>query len=41
MIELEDHGNVDAVVLAYRRDGELYELASVEPPVRASLEPVE
>jgi hypothetical protein len=38
MIQLEDHGNVDAVVLAYRRDGELFELAEVEPPVSACIE---
>ena len=30
--------DIEEVVIAFRKDGELYELASIEPPVEARIE---
>lgn len=37
-LELSDESERFEVVLAYRLDGELYELAAMEPPLLATLE---
>lgn len=34
-LEIED--GVDEVILAYRKDGELYELATLEPPAKGTI----
>ncbi|MRW97010.1 MULTISPECIES: hypothetical protein [Haloferax] len=36
-IELGEESGVEEVVLGFRKDGEYYELAVVEPPVKAEI----
>lgn len=36
-VHITEHDNVDSVVLAFRMDGELYELAELSPGVEATL----
>lgn len=36
-LELFEADDVDEVVLAFRAEGDLHELATLEPPVRGSL----
>ena len=36
-LRVAEEGDVDALVLAFRKDGRLYELAELEPPAEASL----
>jgi len=37
-LEVTDKNDIEEVVLAFRKDGELRELASMEPPAMAELE---
>jgi hypothetical protein len=37
-LDLGSAEDIEEVVIAFRKDGELYELASVEPPVEARIE---
>jgi hypothetical protein len=36
-VELDGGRDIEAVVLAFRKDGELFELAELPPPVRAEI----
>ena len=36
-LKVADPTDIEEVILAFRKDGELQELASMEPPVRAEL----
>lgn len=36
-VRITEHDNVDSVVLAFRMDGELHELAELTPSVEATL----
>ncbi|WP_416840110.1 hypothetical protein [Haloferax sp. DFSO52] len=36
-VELGEGSGVEEVVLGFRKDGEYYELAVVEPPVKAKI----
>ena len=36
-VQITEHDNVDSVVLAFRMEGELHELAELSPPVEATL----
>jgi len=37
-LDLDSAEDIEEVVIAFRQDGELYELASIEPPVEARIE---
>ena len=37
-LDLGSAEDIEEVVIAFRQDGELYELASIEPPVEARIE---
>jgi hypothetical protein len=36
-LELPERKDIEEVVIAFRKDGELYELTSIEPPVEANI----
>jgi hypothetical protein len=37
-LEVGDDSDIEAVVVAFRKDGELHELVSMEPPARCTIE---
>lgn len=37
-LEVSGSSDIDEVVLGFRRDGQFYELASLSPPVEATLD---
>lgn len=40
-LEVGDRDDIEEVVIAFRQGGDLHELASLEPPVEASIERLE